>query len=71
MSEESVMADFIEWTGGSCPVTPDTVVVVRLGPGHVTKTRDAADVRWEWVANGQGGDVTGYYPVTVTPSSEP
>lgn len=56
------MTQFKKWTGGTCPVSPEVVVTVCFASDETnTKTRNAEDFRWEWVANGKGGDITGYY----------
>jgi hypothetical protein len=70
------LAKWIDWTGGACPVSPDTFVQVQLR----ADTRDdstpscaARDLRWSWVPN--PADIVAYrvvaglVPTTDKPSN--
>lgn len=51
---------WIEWRGGSCPVTPgNRIVEVRLGDGE-NNSHAAHFYRWQWTHGGKMDDITTY-----------
>jgi len=58
------MSGWITWHGGECPVARDTVVSVRFGAGSAGATCEANMCRWDWITDGQGGDITAYRVVS-------
>jgi hypothetical protein len=55
MSKET---EFIDWSGGECPVDKDTIVNVRLWSGDVIVNRKAGE--FDWQHNSFGGDIIAY-----------
>ena len=56
---DSIVGDqWIEWTGGACPVPGFTLVDVRLRGGDVRAARSAS--LWHWTDEGQDSDVVAY-----------
>lgn len=52
------MSDWIQWHGGECPVSEDTVVDVRIIGLSYSHTRRAGDLDW-WHGGGVG-DIVAY-----------
>ena len=52
-------AIYVEWRGGDCPVSGDTVVECKLRDGRVFKNL-ASDVSWEHWKHESSVDVIGY-----------
>ncbi|CAN7597948.1 hypothetical protein [Bosea sp. LjRoot237] len=52
------MSDWIEWSGGACPVAAGTSVIVRFRCGEECETGYAED--WDWIAEGRGYDIVAY-----------
>lgn len=57
MSDEN---EFIDWSGGECPVDKDTIVNVRLWAGDVIVNRKAGEFDWQHNSFGMGGDIIAY-----------
>lgn len=51
------MSEMIEWNGGECPVSPDTLVEVRLRNGCLKKNTAAC---FRWNRRLFGGDIVAY-----------
>jgi hypothetical protein len=49
---------WIEWTGGECPVSSETIVVCRLRSG--TELTTALPRSMRWAHGGNGGDIVEY-----------
>lgn len=61
------MSEWIEWSGGECPVAPETVVEIRVRDGNPYPT-DTAD-KFYWLHGQLGSDIIAYRVVS-TPEEE-
>ena len=53
-----IYGPWIKWSGGACPVSPDTEVVVKLRSGAYGKADQAK--RFYWFHDGELGDIVEY-----------
>ena len=58
MTNEKIYGPWIKWSGGECPVSPDTEVVVKLRSGAYGKAGPAK--RFYWYHDGEHGDIVEY-----------
>ena len=63
------MTDWIEHTGNTCPVDPETVVAVRCSDGKVVY--DMKALFWDWATKGEVWSITHYRIVTPAKPPEP
>ena len=56
---------WIEWSGGVCPVPPDTLVEVKFRDGKGASQCEAAGIVWGH--GGLGGDIVAYRVIPTSP----
>ena len=61
------MSDWIEWSGGECPVPPYTRVEVRFRNGALNSVSSAKDWTWKWPAGRGAYDIVGYRVISEEP----
>ena len=62
MSTKKIYEPWIDWSGGECPVPPDTRVEVKLRSGNVMGPRLAYRYRWKHIDS--NGDIVEYCTIT-------
>ncbi len=50
---------WIKWTGGFNPA-PNKLVDIKYCDGFIQSNVSSNDLRWNWILNGQGGDIVEY-----------
>ena len=65
MKNEKIYGPWIKWSGGECPVSPDTEVVVKLRSGAYGKAAPAK--RFYWYHDGEHGDIVEYCAAAEQP----
>ena len=64
------MTDWIEWSGGECPVLPDALVEIRRRDGSETATNEPTRHRWAYLYTTSGHDIVAYRVVSEGPKDE-
>lgn len=64
------MSDWIEWTGGNCPVRGDTLVEVRIRGGDVVRDR-AREFWWDHQRHLRASDILAYRVVQAAKQPAP
>lgn len=60
MTTKKIYGPWIKWSGGECPVPPDTLVDIKLRSGFVRGLRPAGKYIWNHDDDDDDGDITEY-----------
>jgi hypothetical protein len=52
--------DWIQWSGGECPIRPETLVKVRFRHNDTEPDKWKHAARYHWHHHGGGGDIIAY-----------